>query len=116
MKKAGWILVSIVLLGVLFIPCVALADDGGGAPTVDVWGYITQEAYILIPVLYVIGMILKKIPNIPDWVIPFGLLIIAIPVALALSGWALQGALQGVLVTGATVLINQGYKQIKYRD
>ncbi len=111
MKKVLFILVMIVMLTVFFIP-VALAADGSAANIpVDFWAYITQESYVLIPVLYLIGYALKKIPKIPDWVIPFGLLIISIPVAMALSGWTIQGAIQGALVTGVTVLGNQLYKQ-----
>ena len=40
----------------------------------NVMDYIVSEAYILIPVLYVIGLFLKKIPMIPDWLIPWILL------------------------------------------
>jgi len=114
MKKImGWLLFT-VMLAILLVPCVALADDGSGV-SVDFWTYITQESYVLIPVLYVVGYLIKKIPNVKDWVIPFGLLIIAIPLAMALSGWDIYGLIQGVLVTGVTVFANQLYKQGKER-
>jgi hypothetical protein len=48
--------------------------------------YVIQDAYILVPVLYVIG-------------------------AFFLSGMKLSGILQGVLVAGVTVFANQLYKQ-----
>lgn len=111
MKK--WLACALVatILMVLLMPIVALADDGTADLPFDFWAYITQESLVVIPVLYIIGTLLKKIPGIPDWLIPFGLLIIGIPVAMALSGWTVQGAIQGVLVTGVTVFANQLYKQ-----
>ena len=32
--------------------------------------YVIQDAYILVPVLYVIGIFLKRTPKVPDWLIP----------------------------------------------
>lgn len=77
----------------------------------DLMDYIVSDAYILIPVLYVIGMLLKKIPGIKDWLIPWVLLGLGMIGGFFLSGMKLGGILQGVLVTGATVFANQLYKQ-----
>ena len=77
----------------------------------DLMSYIVSEAYILIPVLYVIGMFLKKIPNIKDWLIPWILLGLGMLGGFFLSGMQLSGILQGVLVAGTTVFANQLYKQ-----
>ena len=77
----------------------------------DLMDYIVNEAYILIPVLYVIGMFMKKIPNIKDWLIPWVLLGLGIIGGFFLSGMQLSGILQGVLVAGVTVFANQLYKQ-----
>jgi hypothetical protein len=77
----------------------------------DLMNYIVSEAYILIPVLYVIGVFLKKIPNIKDWLIPWILLGLGMLGGFFLSGMQLSGILQGVLVAGATVFTNQLYKQ-----
>lgn len=77
----------------------------------DLMSYIVNEAYILIPVLYVIGMFLKKIPNIKDWLIPWVLLGLGMIGGFFLSGMQLSGILQGVLVAGVTVFANQLYKQ-----
>lgn len=73
--------------------------------------YILKEAYILIPVLYVIGVFLKKIPNIADWLIPWILLILGMLGGFFLGDMQLHGLLQGVLVAGVTVFANQLYKQ-----
>jgi len=77
----------------------------------DLMDYIVSESYILIPVLYVIGVLLKKIPNLKDWLIPWILLGIGMLGGFFLAGMQLSGVLQGVLVTGVTVLGNQLYKQ-----
>ena len=77
----------------------------------DLMDYIVSESYILIPVLYVIGVLLKKIPNLKDWLIPWILLGIGMVGGFFLAGMQLSGVLQGVLVTGVTVLGNQLYKQ-----
>jgi len=37
----------------------------------DILEYVIEEALILIPVLYVIGMFIKITPNVPSWVIPW---------------------------------------------
>lgn len=76
--------------------------------------YIIKDAYILIPVLYVIGVFLKRTPRIPDWLIPWILLVLGMVGAFFLSGMKLGGVLQGVLVAGLTVFANQLYKQTIY--
>ena len=77
----------------------------------NVMDYIVSEAYILIPVLYVIGAFLKKIPNIADWLIPWILLGVGVLGGFFLADMSVHGILQGVLVTGATVFANQLYVQ-----
>ena len=73
--------------------------------------YIIQDAYILVPVLYVIGIFLKRTPKVPDWLIPWILTGLGMIGAFFLSGMKLSGILQGVLVAGVTVFANQLYKQ-----
>lgn len=110
MKKVFIIMVLVIILMVA-MTCVAYAADGTEDGTPDFWSFITEKAYVLVPVLYVIGMVIKKIPNIPNWLIPIALLIIAVPLAMALAGWNIEGAIQGILVAGVTVFANQLYKQ-----
>ena len=75
--------------------------------------YITENALILIPVLLVIGQILKGIEKIPDKWIPLILLPLGIIGAMALGGWTVDSAVQGILVTGTAVYGNQIVKQLK---
>lgn len=74
--------------------------------------YVTENALILIPVLIIIGHIIKNIQFIPDKYIPLILLPFGIVGAMALGEWNVQSAIQGVLVTGAAVYGNQIVKQI----
>ena len=82
----------------------------------DVLTYITENAYILIPALLIIGQIIKNIKFIPDKWIPLILLPLGIVGAMALGGWTFDSVLQGILVTGVTVYGNQIYKQISKKE
>jgi len=73
--------------------------------------YIVSEALVLMPVLFIIGMLLKSTPKVADWTIPWALLVLGIVSGILIVGDVLQGAIQGVLVTGATVLTHQLVKQ-----
>lgn len=79
----------------------------------EILTYITENALILIPVLLIIGQIIKNIEKIPDKWIPLILLPIGIVGAMALGSWTVDSAIQGVLVTGAAVYGNQIVKQLK---
>ncbi|WP_346893497.1 phage holin family protein [Clostridium sp. UBA871] len=78
----------------------------------EIINYITENALILIPVLYIIGMILKGIERIKDKYIPLILLPIGIGLAMALMGININAIIQGILVVGVSVYTNQLVKQI----
>ncbi len=75
--------------------------------------YITENALLLIPVLNIIGMVIKNTEKIPDKYIPLILLGFGIVGAVAIMGLSPESVVQGVLVTGAAVYGNQVVKQIK---
>ncbi len=79
----------------------------------EILTYITENAIILIPVLIIIGLILKKLEFIPDKYIPLILLPLGVVGAMALGGWTFESAIQGILVTGAAVYGNQIVKQLR---
>ena len=79
----------------------------------EILSYIMENALVLIPVLVIIGQIIKNIQAIPDKWIPLILLPIGIAGALALGGLSVDSAIQGILVTGAAVYGNQIVKQLK---
>ena len=74
--------------------------------------YIIENCLILIPVLYVIGAILKGIEVIKDKYIPLIILPIGIVLAIAIQGLNVNAVIQGILVVGVTVYGNQLFKQI----
>lgn len=83
---------------------------------IDLMKYITERALILIPVLYVLGIMLKNLPNIKDWTIPWIILILSIVLSISILGLNIQAAIQGILVAGVTVLSNQLVKQTNKKN
>lgn len=73
--------------------------------------YIDHDILILIPVIYVLGSIMK-ITKLRDELIPWLLLLISIVLsAVVLKGDILRSIIQGTLITGVCVLGNQLYVQ-----
>jgi hypothetical protein len=66
---------------------------------------------LIVPVFYILGFALKKIPAIPDWLIPFILIAAGMLITMAALGWSVWNALEGAKLVGLTVLVNQLYKQ-----
>lgn len=82
----------------------------------EILTYIKENALIMIPVLLIVGQIIKTIQKIPDKWIPLILLPIGIVGAMALGGWTVDSAIQGILVTGAAVYGNQIVKQLRKKE
>lgn len=78
--------------------------------------YITENALILVPALYILGMIIKNTEEIPDRFIPLILLIIGIAGAISLMGLNVESVIQGILVTGSAVYTNQLFKQMSKKE
>ena len=75
--------------------------------------YISENAILMIPVLNIIGMIIKNTEKIPDKYIPLILLFFGILGAVAIMGFSPESVIQGVLITGTAVYGNQVFKQLK---
>lgn len=77
----------------------------------EIMDYIMEGRLILIPVLYIIGYIFSKTQLIKNKFIPLILLVIGIILSLLIGGnTIIDNIIQGILVTGATVLTNQVIK------
>ena len=79
--------------------------------------FVTQEAYIMVPTLWVVGFIVKRTEQIKDKYIPIILLV----VSLLLSPWMLGGhspenIVQAILVAGGAVLADNLYRQSKKEE
>ena len=83
--------------------------------------YIKPELLVLIPVLYIVGMILKNTERVDNKYIPavlgVGGVLLAMLYVLGNEGITIMGMFtaitQGVLVSGAAVYVNQLIKQTK---
>lgn len=78
--------------------------------------FITENALLLIPVLNIIGAIVKNTERIPDKYIPLILLFFGILGATAILGLSPDSVVQGILVTGTAVYGNQIVKQLKKKE
>ena len=82
-----------------------------GDVIMDFQQYLIDKALILIPCLLIIGQVIKTIPKVPNWIIPFVLLILGIIGGMFLVGFDINGVIQGILVAGTAVFGNQLWKQ-----
>ena len=88
----------------------------------DLADYIRTELFVLVPVLYAIGMALKKSP-LADWLIPyllcaFGVAMCALylaPRETDLSSLWFTSLTQGVLCASCSVYANNLIKQFLHR-
>lgn len=78
--------------------------------------YIIEQALIVIPVLLILGKIIKETPNAKDWLIPYILLVLGVIFTVALLGFNIDAVIQGVLVSGAAVFGNELIKQAIEKD
>ena len=78
----------------------------------DIINFIIEEGLIMIPVLYIIGEIIKFTGVLNNKWIPLTLLVVSLLFTpLLLGGFTPDNIVQAVLVTGVTVLGNQLIKQ-----
>lgn len=82
----------------------------------DFTKYLVENAYVLIPVLYILGNILKDLKFIADKYIPLLLLVLGILLSCAWLGFDISAVIQGILLTGITVYSNQVIKQILKKE
>ena len=74
--------------------------------------YIVDDGLILIPVLYVIGYIIKQTNILSNRWIPLVLLVIGIIFSIfLLNDPIVDRVIQGILIAGVTVFIDQVKKQ-----
>lgn len=77
----------------------------------DLQQYIKPEAGIIVPILILLGYAIKKTPKVPDWLIPYALIVIGAVLSMAVLGWNIGSAIQGILCAGSAITIHQLFKQ-----
>ncbi|MGN0375237.1 MAG: phage holin family protein [Butyrivibrio sp.] len=86
----------------------------------DFTSYLIDKMLVLVPVLYIIGMMIKSTPKVKDWLIPWiilGLgLIGAVGIGITAGIPIVDAIIQGVLVAGVTVFTNQLIMQTKEKE
>ncbi len=75
--------------------------------------YTVENCLVLIPVLNVIGQIIRGIERIDNRFIPLILLAFGVAGSIGILGFNADAVIQGVLVTGTAVYGNQLVKQLK---
>jgi hypothetical protein len=65
-----------------------------------------------IPVIYILGSMLKGLEQVQDKYIPIILLPIGVALSVISLGLSVDSIVQGVLVVGAAVYVNQVSKQL----
>ena len=74
--------------------------------------FIVEDGLVLIPVLYIIGEIIKQTLLIKDKWIPLLILFFGVIFSiLLLNDTMINNIIQGILITGATVFVDQLKKQ-----
>ena len=74
--------------------------------------YTVENCLVLIPVLNVIGQIIRGIERIDNRFIPLILLAFGVAGSIGILGFNADAVIQGVLVTGTAVYGNQLVKQL----
>ncbi len=81
----------------------------------QILAFIQPEILVVVPVLIIIGMMLKKIEQVKDWTIPIALGVMGIIFAILILGFnkgftglvILNGVIQGILSAGMAVYVHQ---------
>ncbi|SEP86044.1 phage holin family protein [Piscibacillus halophilus] len=79
----------------------------------DVMNYIMEEALILVPVLMILGKMIKQSRLLPNRYIPLLLLFISLILTNILLGLSFDAFIQSILVAGAAVFGHQLFKQMR---
>lgn len=83
----------------------------------DLLVYITESALVVIPVLLIIGVMFKDSKRIKDKYIPILLLVVGVLLTIGLRrNMGADTIVQGVLVTAASVYLNQIVKQLRKNE
>ena len=78
--------------------------------------FIFEQGLIIVPVLIILGKIIKNTKFIKDKYIPIILLAAGILAAMGIMGDSVSSTVQGELLTGTAVFGNQLVKQLCFKE
>ncbi|MET3683335.1 hypothetical protein ABID56_001430 [Alkalibacillus flavidus] len=79
----------------------------------DLLNFVMDQALILIPVLWILGKMIKQMALVPNRFIPVTLLAISVVFTTVMMGLSVESIIQAILVTGAAVFGHQIVKQFR---
>ncbi len=80
----------------------------------DILSYVMDNKLVLIPVIYIISYIIKQTMIVSEKFIPLILLVVGIVLSILMGGDSIiNNVVQGILVTGASVLTEEIVVQTK---
>ena len=83
----------------------------------DILNYVVQEGLVMVPVLFIIGEIVKGTELLSNKWIPLALLVVSVGFTpLLLGAYNADNVVQAVLVAGVTVFGNELIKQSSRGD
>jgi len=83
----------------------------------DILNYVVQEGLVMIPVLFIIGEIVKGTELLSNRWIPLAVLVISVAFTpLLLGAYTANNIVQAILVAGVTVFGNELIKQTSKGD
>ena len=83
----------------------------------DILNYVVQEGLVMVPVLFIIGEIVKGTELLSNKWIPVAVLIVSIGFTpLVLGAYTAENIVQAILVAGVTVFGNELIKQTSKGD
>lgn len=77
----------------------------------QIMNLIPKDFYIVAVMLYILGMVLKKVKFIKDELIIFMLLVISILFSIWKGGFGADSVIYGIILTGVPVFVNNIFKQ-----
>ncbi|WP_342417192.1 phage holin family protein [Paenibacillus sp. FSL R10-2782] len=78
-----------------------------------VWSLIDPKLLIVVALCWVLGIIIKNTPRVPDWSIVYIVTAVAVILTIWMIGWGPKAVIQGVLAGAFAVYGNQFIKQSK---
>lgn len=74
--------------------------------------FITENSYVLMAALWVLGGFLKGMPKMPNWLVPLVLTVLGVGMGVWLYGLTVTGVTQGVLCAGGAMLCETAVRQL----